>query len=144
MLIGSYFKKKRIEKGLSEADIASLISPNFQASLIWDFESGDDTDIDGWTIQEFKKYCEIIEIKTTEFSDIPASDLHDLPLSKLVKNRRTEMGYSIGDLSSRIGFEENVILAIEEERNDVPVVLNAIKLLALELGIPFRMLLEKI
>jgi hypothetical protein len=53
MLIGPYFKRKRITKGLSEAEITSLISPDFQESLLWDFESGDDADIDGWPIQDF-------------------------------------------------------------------------------------------
>ena len=144
MLIGPYFKKKRIEKGYSEKELAALISEDFQESLLWDFESGDDTDIDGWPIQNFKKYCEILEIKATELADIPVSDMMDLPLSLLIKSRRNEMDYSISDLSDLIGFEAVVIKAIEEERNDVMVPLRALKQLALVLGIPFRVLLEKI
>ncbi len=54
------------------------------------------------------------------------------------------MGYSITDLSEWIGFDENVIQAIEENRDDVDIALNAIKQLALVLGIPFRILLEKL
>ena len=144
MLIGIHFRKKRIEKGLSEAEIASRISSDFQESLLWDFEAGDDTDIDGMSIQDFKKYCEILEIEPTEFADIPVSNMLNLPLSSLVKSRRDEMGYSIQELSDRIGFDENVIIAIEEERSDVVIALNVLKQLALELGIPFRVLLQKI
>ena len=144
MLIGTYFKNKRLEKGITEAELASRIAPDFTESLIWDFESGDDHDIDGWPIQDFKKYCEILDIDTTEFCDIPVSDLKDLPLSLLVKTRRTEMGYSISDLSDRIGFEENVIYAVEQERDDVTVALRALKNIALELDIPLRMILDKI
>jgi hypothetical protein len=50
MLIGKYFRKMRLEKGLSESELASRISPDFQESFIWDFESGDDNDIDGMSI----------------------------------------------------------------------------------------------
>ncbi len=144
MLIGSYFKKKRLEKGLSEAELTIRISPNFQESLLWDFESGDDTDIDGWSIQDFKKYCEILDLNPTEFASIPVSDLLDMPFSLLVRTRRNEMGYSISELSEFIGYEEDVIQAIEEERDDIIIVLDVIKQLALTLCIPFRVLLEKI
>lgn len=144
MLIGAYFKNKRLEQGLCEAELAELISPSFQESLLWDFESGDDTDIDGWSIIDFKKYCGILNIAPSEFADIPVFDLGKLPLSRLIKSRREEMGYSINDLSDLIGFEENVIKAIEEDRNDIFVALAVIKQLSLALGIPFRLLLDKI
>ena len=144
MLIGSYFKNKRIEKGLSEKEVASQISNDFQESLLWDFESGDDTDIDGWSIQEFKKYCELLDIDPSKYADIPVSDLSGLPLSSLVKTRREEMGYSITELSDLIGYEEAVILAIENEHEDVIVCLNAIKQLAHILGIPLKIFLGKI
>ncbi len=144
MLIGPYFKKRRLEKGLSEAELAILISSDFQESLLWDFESGDDMDIDGWSIRDFKKYCEILDINPPEYADIPVSDMLGLPLSLLVRTRRNEMGYSISELSDLIGYEEDVIYAIEEVRSDVVIALNAIKQLALVLGIPFRVLLEKI
>ena len=144
MLIGSYFKQRRIEKGLSAAELAFQISEEFQESLLWDFEAGDDTDIDGWSIRDFKKYCDILEISPAEFADVPVSDLLDLPLSSLVRTRRNEMGYSISELSDHIGFGEIVIKAIEENRSDVVVALNVLKQLSLVLGIPFRVLLEKI
>jgi transcriptional regulator with XRE-family HTH domain len=144
MLIGKYFRKRRIEKGLSESELASRIRPDFQESLIWDFESGDDNDIDGMSISDFKLYCEALDIKLTEYADIPVSNLRDLPLSKLIKARREEMSYTITDLSEWIGFEESVIQAIEENRNADYIALNAIKQLALVLGIPFRILLEKL
>ena len=144
MLIGKYFRKKRLEKGLSEWELASLIGPDFQASLIWDFESGDDNDIDGLSIRDFKLYCKILGINPVEYADIPVSDLQELTLSSLIKTRRKEMGYSITDLSDWIGFDENVIRALEDNRDDVDIALNAIKQLALVLGIPFRILLEKL
>ena len=127
MLTGTYFKKKRTGKGLSEADIAALISPNFQESLLCDFESGDDTDIDGWSIQDFKRYCEILDIAPSEYANIPVSDRNTLPLATLIKTRREEMGYSVQELSTLIGFDENVIVAIEEGRSDIVVVLAVIK-----------------
>ena len=127
MLVGAYFKQKRIEKGLSEADVASLISPDFQESLLWDFESGDDNDIDGWSIQDFKRYCETLNITPSEYATLPVSGMGPMPLSALIKTRREEMGYSISELSELIGFEENVIRAIEEGRDDVLVALAAIK-----------------
>jgi transcriptional regulator with XRE-family HTH domain len=144
MLIGTYFKQKRIDKGLSESEVAFQISPDFQESLIWDFEAGDDSDIDGWSIQDFKKYCEILEIDPIEFADIPVSNMLDLSLASLVCARRKEMGYSISDLSDIIGFDEKVIRAIEEEQSDVVIALHSLKQLSVALGIPFRMLLQKI
>ena len=144
MLLGKYFRKKRLEKGLSESELASLIGPDFQESLIWDFESGDDNDIDGMSIRDFKLYCKTLDINPVDYADIPVSDLQELPLSSLIKTRRKEMGYSITDLSDWLGFDENVILAVEENRDDVDIALNAIKQLALVLGIPFRILLEKL
>ena len=144
MLIGKYFRKRRVEKGLSESELASRISPDFQESRIWDFESGDDNDIDGMSIRDFKLYCKILDINPVDYADIPVSNLQELTLSSLIKTRRKEMGYSITDLSNWIGFDENVIRAIEDNRDDVDIALNAIKQLALVLGIPFRILLDKL
>ena len=124
--------------------MAALISPNFQESLLWDFESGDDADIDGWSIRDYKRYCEILDIAPAEYANIPVSDLNNLPLSALIKTRREEMKYSIKELSDLIGYEDSVIQAIEEEQNDIVVVLDVIKQLSLVLGIPFWVLLEKI
>ncbi len=144
MLIGKYFKEKRIKKGLSESELASLIGPNFDESRIWDFESGDDNDIDGLSIREFKLYCKALDINSVEYADIPASNLRDLPLSSLIRARREELGYSITDLADYIGYEQNVIQAIEEDRDDVVIALNAIKQFALILGLPLRLLLDKL
>lgn len=93
MLIGLHFKKKREAKGLSQKDVAQMIRSDFQESLLWDFESGDDNDIDGWLIGDFKKYCTTIDIKPEEFADIPITDLAILPLSALVKARREQKNY---------------------------------------------------
>jgi transcriptional regulator with XRE-family HTH domain len=68
----------------------------------------------------------------------------DLSLATLIKARRNEMGYSITELFDITGFDENVIRAIEDERSDVIVALHVLKQLAMALGIPFRVLLEKI
>jgi len=144
MLIGKYFRKKRLEKGLSESELALRISPDFQESRMWDFESGYDNDIDGMSIRDFKLYCKTLDINPVDYADVPVSDLKELPLSSLIKTRRKEMGYSITDLSDWIGFDKNVIRAIEDNRDDVDIALNAIKPIALVLGIPFRILLEKL
>jgi transcriptional regulator with XRE-family HTH domain len=144
MLIGTYFREKRLGKGLSEAELASRIRPDFQESLIWDFESGDDNDIDGMSIRDFKLYCKTLDIEPSEYAEIPVSDLKELPLSSLIKTRREELGYSISDLSDYIGFEKIVIQAIEEDRDDDVIALNAIKQLALVLGLPLRILLAKL
>ncbi len=75
MLIGKYFRKKRLEKGLSESELVSRIRSDFQESLIWDFESGDDNDIDGMSIRDFKMYCKTLDINPVDYADIPVSDL---------------------------------------------------------------------
>ena len=54
------------------------------------------------------------------------------------------MGYSISEISELIGYDKDVIQAIEEDRNNVVIVLDVFKKLALILGIPFRVLLEKL
>lgn len=143
MLIGQYFKTKRLQNNLSEDDVARLIGPDFQASLLWDFESGDDNDIDGWTIIEFKKYCDILRVKVTDFVDIPTSNLNGLSLSELIKVRREEKGYSLEDLSDKIGYETSVIVAVEEGDQGI-VCIDAIRQMAMALDIPLRTLLEKL
>ena len=144
MKIGEYFKQKRLEKGLTTAQLAKLISDNFQESLFWDFEGFDDNDIDGWSIPDFKRYCEILGINPADFSDIPISNLARLTLPVLVKTRREEKNISVEDLSERIGYHSDVIEAIENDRKDIVVCLDALKEIAKELDIPFRLLLEKI
>lgn len=144
MRIGQYFKKKRIDKGLNLEQLAKLISDDFQESLFWDFENFDDNDIDGWSIVDFIRYCAALGISPTEFADIPILDLSELPLPLLVKTRREEKGYSIEDLSERIGYYPDVVEAIESDKKDVVVCLDALKELAKELDIPFRLILEKI
>ena len=143
MRIGEYFKKIRLEKNLSEEDIARNIGPEFQASLLWDFESGDDNDIDGFTINIFKKYCEQLGIKPAEFADIPIKDIGELSLSKIVMERRIEKGFTVEDLANHIGYESIVIIALEEGKLD-QVCLDALKQVSIALDIPFRVLLEKV
>lgn len=144
MRIGEYFKKKRIEKGMNIEQLAKFIRNDFQESLLWDFEYSDDNDLDGWPIMEFKRYCLALGMDPTEFADIPISDIADLPLPMLIKTRREEKGFSIKDLSERIGYYPDIVEAIETDKTDVPVCLDVLKELAKELDLPFRILLGKI
>lgn len=144
MLIGQQFKKKREAKKLGQKDVAQMIGNDFQESLLWDFERGDDNDIDGWMIADFKKYCEAIEIKPEEFADIPITDLASLPLQSLVKARREQKNLSIEELAERIGYFPVVVEALENGRADSEVCIDALRSIGTELDIPFRLLLEKI
>lgn len=144
MLIGLHLKKKREAKGLSQMDVAQMIRSDFQESILWDFERGDDNDIDGWLVGDFKKYCTAVEIKPEEFADIPISDLANLPLSVLVKVRREQKNISIEELAERIGYFPVVIEALESGRADSVVCIDALRSIGTELEVPFRLLLEKI
>jgi len=144
MKLGAHFKRQRMAKGLSEAQVARLIRPDFEASLLWDFESGDDNDIDGWSIAEFKRYCEVLAVDPTDFADIPTSDMTEASLPNLVKKRREEKAFTVSDLADRIGYDPAVIEAIEGQREDMVVCLDVLRQVAAELDIPFRLLLEKI
>jgi len=144
MLIGLYFKKKREAKGLSEREVAGIIRSDFQESLLWDFESGDDNDIDGWLLGDFKRYCAALEIKPTEFADIPSSDIANRPLPDLVKTRREQKGLTVEEWAERVGYFPVVIEALESDRADLEVCIDVLRSVGAELDIPFRLLLEKI
>ena len=141
MRIGEFCKRKRIEKNLNEEQVASLVGKHFQASLLWDFETADDDDIDGWSIHDLKKYCEVIGIKPIEIAEAPTSDLTNLSLSSLIRTRREEKGITIEDFSERIGYEVGVVEAIENGKRDVIVCIHALKGMAKELDISFKILL---
>jgi len=144
MRLGEYFKRLRLAKGLTESELANRIGNGFESSLLWDFEGGDDNDIDGWSIEDFKRYCEILGANPTDFADIPSSDIDHLPLPLLVKARREEKGFSITELADEIGYDPRVIVVIEEQCNDeVVVCLDVFRRLASVLDLPFRLLLEK-
>jgi transcriptional regulator with XRE-family HTH domain len=144
MLIGLHFRKKREAKGLSEREVAKMIRSDFQESLLWDFENGDDNDIDGWLLGDFKRYCTALEIKPTEFGDIPVCELANLPLPALVKTRREQKGWTVEELAERIGYFPVVIEALESDRADLEVCIDVLRSVGAELDIPFRLLLEKI
>jgi transcriptional regulator with XRE-family HTH domain len=144
MLIGLHFKKRREAKGLSQKDVAQMIGSDFQESLLWDFERGNDNDVDGWLVGDFKKYCKAIEINPEEFADIPISDLTSLPLPALVKARREQKKLSVEDLAERIGYYPAVVEALESGRADDEVCIDVLRSIGTELDIPFRLLLEKI
>lgn len=144
MLIGLHFKNKREAKGLSQKEVVQMIGNDFQESLLWDFERGDDNDVDGWLIGDFKKYCTAIDIYPEEFADIPTTDLSNLPLSALVKARREQKNLSIEELAERIGYFPAVVEALESGQTDYKVCIDALRSIGTELDIPFRLLLEKI
>jgi predicted transcriptional regulator len=144
MLIGKHFQKIRETMGLSEAQVAQKIRPDFQESLLWDFEGGDDNDIDGWSIQDFKVYCEILNVPPTDYIDIPIQGLQQLSLQEIVRKRREEKGISISKLADLIGYEESVVKTLEGEQSECVVCMNALKETALWLNIPFRILLSKL
>lgn len=144
MLIGLHFKKKREAIGLSQNDVAQMIRSDFQESLLWDFENGDDNDIDGWLLGDFKKYCVALEIKPEEFADVPVSDLANLPLAVLVRVRREQKNLSIEELAEHIGYYAVVVESLENGRVDSEVCIDALRSIGTELDIPFRLLLEKI
>jgi transcriptional regulator with XRE-family HTH domain len=144
MLIGKHFREIREALGLSESQVAQRISPDFEESLLWDFEGGDDNDIDGWSLRDFKAYCNVLNVPPTDYIDIPIQDLQQLPLHELVRKRREEMGRSSAELSDLIGYEESVIETLENGRSDGTVCMNALKEIALWLDIPFRLLLSKL
>jgi DNA-binding XRE family transcriptional regulator len=144
MLIGKHFRKIRETMGLSKGQVAQKIRPDFQESLLWDFEGGDDNDIDGWSVQDFKAYCEILNVPPTDYIDIPIQGLQQLSLQELVRKRREEKGISISELADLIGYEEPVIKTLEGEQSEGVVCMNALKETALWLDIPFRILLSKL
>src|SRR5262245_25820252 len=144
MVIGHYFKTRRELKGLSHAELGRLIRPGFQESLLWDFEAGDDNDIDGWLVEDFKSYCSVLEVSPVQFADSATTDLAHLSLPALIKARREEKNWSAEELAERIGYYPLVIEALESGRADSEVCIDALRQVGAELDIPFRLLLEKI
>ena len=142
--IGMHFKNKRELKGLSHKELARMIRNDFHESLFWDFERGRDNDIDGWLLGDFKKYCTVLELRPTDFADLPVSDLASLPLPDLVKVRREEKNLTVEELAERIGYFPTVIEALESGRADSEVCIDVLRSTGAELDIPFRLLLEKI
>jgi ribosome-binding protein aMBF1 (putative translation factor) len=144
MKIGQYFKSKRELMGFSKKELAEQIQPGFQESLLQDFELGDDNDLDSWNISDFKAYCAALEIQPCTFAEIPVSNLSHLPLSELIKARREEKGYTIGELAELVGYYPVVIESIENDSANSEVCIDALRNIGLHLDIPFRLLLEKI
>ena len=144
MLIGKYFKKKRIELGLDPTQLAQIISPSMTTMWLFDFEVGDDDELDGFTIPEFKNICGALDIDPSEVPNIAVSDLLNLSLPDLIKTRREEKRYSIEDLAKRIGFESIVIENLENNENLNDVVINVLKGISKELNIPLELMFEKL
>ena len=144
MLIGKFFKKKRIELGLDPIQLAHSIGPRMTTMWIFDFEIGDDDELDGFTIPEFKNICSALKVNPSEVPNIAVSDFLNLSLPDLIKNRREEKGYSIEDLAKRIGFKSIVIKNLENNENLNNVVINVLKGISKELDIPLELLFEKL
>ncbi len=62
MSIGLYFKLRRERMGLGEAVLAASIRPDFPPGMIWDFENGGDSHLDGWLLRDFKRYCAALDL----------------------------------------------------------------------------------
>lgn len=122
--------------------MAKLIGPEFQPSMLWGFEDGDDNDINGWSIEDFKKYCEILKVDPEILFIITISNLDDLNLNELIKARREEKCLTQEDLSDIIGYEVIVIKSIESEHRDTVVCIDTLKGLGKALDIPLIMLLK--
>ena len=143
MKIGEYFKAVRLKKNMTEEEIARRIGPEFQASLLWDFESGDDNDIDGITIIDFKNYCHILGISPADYADAPMINKYNLSIPELVMERRLEKGLTTDDLAEKIGYEPVVVKSLEENKLEF-VCIDALRQVSTVLDIPFRILLEKL
>ena len=111
---------------------------------LFDFEMGDDDELDGFTIPEFKNICDALDIDPSEIPNIAITDLSHLPLSELIKARREEKGYTIDGLADRIGFESIVIENLENNQNLKDVVINVLKGISKELDIPLGILFGKL
>jgi cytoskeletal protein RodZ len=133
----------RLERGLSQKEVALKIRSVFQESLLWDFEAGDEKDIDGWLLSDYKKYCSIIGISPAEMVDSAIKNEQNLSFSELVRTRREEKRLTIGELSDAIGYDESVIESIENNVYEKTVCLDALKSLSEELNVPLKILLTK-
>jgi cytoskeletal protein RodZ len=142
MRIGEYFRAKRVEKGLTQEQVAALIREDFQVSLLWDFEDSDDDDIDGWPLTDYKRYCNALGIDPGGYADIAISDMSSLSVAALIKMRREEKQLTREMLADSIGYYPAVIEAIEDEKKYPTVSLDVFKGIARELDIPLRHLLE--
>ncbi len=144
MRIGEYCKKRRIEKGLTEEQVSEQMGNDFQSSLLWDFEEFDDNDIDGWSIEVLKRYCEVIGIEPKEIAEAPISKQNNLSLAKLICTRREEKGITKEELSERIGYEQSVLESLEQEKRDAVVCVHALREIAKELDLSFNSLLVRL
>jgi len=141
MRIGDYFRQRRIEKNLSEEDVTCFIG--FQSSMLYDFETFDDNDIDGWSVEEYKRYCSILEVNQVDFTKVAMQDMIDMPLASIVKKRREEKGLSIDTLSNLIEYE-SIIISNLESNNYNDVCIDFLKCISKELDIPLKLIFEKL
>lgn len=141
MKINDYLKAKRIEKGLGDNEFAQLL----EQTIHWveDFD-GDEDELNGLSIPQFKRMCDALGISPNEVYSIVPSDLKNLTLFELVRKRREEKFWSVEDLSDRVGYERNVIECLESGTNLETICLDALKKIAADLELPFDLVLEKL
>jgi transcriptional regulator with XRE-family HTH domain len=141
MKIDEFIKEKRIEKNLSDVDFAKKVGLNI--STVNDLESYDD-EIDILTVPDLKRICNVLGISASEILDCVIINLKDLPLSNIIRNRRAEKGYSVQQLSERIGYETIVVETLENGGDKSQICIDSLEKLAMELDLPLSLIFEKL
>jgi transcriptional regulator with XRE-family HTH domain len=141
MKIAEFIKEKRIEKNLSDVDFAKKVGLNI--STVNDLESYDD-EIDILTVPDLKRICNVLGISASEILDCVIINLKDLPLSNIIRNRRAEKGYSVQQLSERIGYETIVVETLENGGDKSQICIDSLEKLAMELDLPLSLIFEKL
>ena len=104
MNIGHYCKARREYIGLSREDVAKRIAGGFEVSLLYDFEGGDESDIDGWSMEVLCTYLRILKMSVVELADIPMKGVPTATLGETIRARREESGFSPEELDDHIGY----------------------------------------
>lgn len=141
MKINDFLKKKRNDKGLSDSGFANLLDQNIH----WvDDLNGDEDELNGLNIPQFKRMCDTLGISPQEVYSVVVSDLKDMNLFELIRKRREEKYWTIEDLSDRVGYDPSVIECLEGGTNLENICLDALKKIATDLELPFDLVLQKL
>ena len=141
MRINEYVKKKRIEKGISDLEFASIVGENIH--WVGDFDD-DEEELNGLSIPQFKEMCRALGVSPVDIFSIVTSDLRKLNLPEMIRKRREEKYWSMEDLADRIGYETYIIESIENNTNLNKICIDALKKIAIELELPLDLVLEKL
>lgn len=141
MRVNEYLKRKRTEKGLHDKDFAESTGQNID--WVEDFD-GDEEELNGLTIPQFKQMCNALEIEPQEVFSVVVSDLMKFSLFDLIRKRREEKFWSVDDLADRVGYESFVIEAIEKGSSLNSVCIDALKKISTELDLPLDIVLQKL